>query len=418
MIGRIVRLLFFLALLVPFAGAFAAYLAIDGRPAIDRAAEFTPDNIERAKRILDEHDPRKRRGSRERVITVTAAEVDLAANYLLNRYAEGSGRVELANGRAHVAASLPMPAVPFAAYVNLDATLREGAPFPEVERLRVGSLPLPSWLVTRVVDAVLGRTLSDGDRQFFRTVVKGVTLDERQVALTYEARGEVFERLQDVLVTPEEQERLHAYHTRLVTTTESLPGPNASLVELMSPLFALAVERSRTADPIAENRSALVVLSAYANGQPLSRIVPDARAWPRARGLRLSLAGRGDFALHYIISAAIAASAGGPLADVVGLWKEISDSRGGSGFSFNDLAADRAGSRLGELAETPASARRLQARLARPLTDRDVIPETRDLPEFMSAREFETRYGGVGGPEYNRMLAEINRRVAALPALQ
>ena len=38
------------------------------------------------------------------------------------------------------------------------------------------------------------------------------------------------------------------------------------------------------------------------------------------------------------------------LSDVIGLYKEIEDSRGGSGFSFNDIAADRAGTRFGEKA--------------------------------------------------------------------
>lgn len=46
----------------------------------------------------------------------------------------------------------------------------------------------------------------------------------------------------------------------------------------------------------------------------------------------------------------LAAYAGTPLADVVGLFKEMEDSRGGSGLSFNDIAADRAGTRMGELA--------------------------------------------------------------------
>ena len=50
---------------------------------------------------------------------------------------------------------------------------------------------------------------------------------------------------------------------------------------------------------------------------------------------------------HLLISAARAAEGGGPLSDAIGVYKEVSDSRGGSGFSFNDLAADRAGTRLG-----------------------------------------------------------------------
>ena len=41
------------------------------------------------------------------------------------------------------------------------------------------------------------------------------------------------------------------------------------------------------------------------------------------------------------LSAAIAAAGGGVLADTIGVFKELDDSRGGSGFSFIDLLADR-----------------------------------------------------------------------------
>ena len=33
--------------------------------------------------------------------------------------------------------------------------------------------------------------------------------------------------------------------------------------------------------------------------------------------------------------------------DAIGVYKEVRDSRGGSGFSFNDMAANRAGTRFG-----------------------------------------------------------------------
>ena len=115
-----------------------------------------------------------------------------------------------------------------------------------------------------------------------------------------------------------------------------------------------------------------------------------------------------------MISAALAANTGGPFADSVGIYKEVSDSRGGSGFSFNDIAADRAGSRLGELAERRETARRLQERLAGPLKERDVMPATSDLPEFMPEPEFKRRFGGIGEPAYARMMAEIEKRIAEL----
>ena len=42
------------------------------------------------------------------------------------------------------------------------------------------------------------------------------------------------------------------------------------------------------------------------------------------------------------------------------------------------------------------------------------MPYTADLPESMPQAEFARRFGGVGGRGYERMMQEIDRRVAAL----
>ena len=117
----------------------------------------------------------------------------------------------------------------------------------------------------------------------------------------------------------------------------------------------------------------------------------------------VTLAGRSDFPQHFTISAVLAATAGSPLSDAVGLYKEVDDSRGGSGFSFNDIAADRAGTRFGELATaTESGAARLYKFKARGLQETDLFPEVKDLPEFMPEPEFKRRYGGIGQPAYAR----------------
>jgi hypothetical protein len=54
----------------------------------------------------------------------------------------------------------------------------------------------------------------------------------------------------------------------------------------------------------------------------------------------LRLRGRLDFPQHLLISAALAAEGGGPLADAIGLYKEVADARHGSGFSFNDIVIE------------------------------------------------------------------------------
>lgn len=130
----------------------------------------------------------------------------------------------------------------------------------------------------------------------------------------------------------------------------------------------------------------------------------------------VTLGGRSDFSQHFTVSAALASTAGSPLSDVIGVYKEIEDSHGGSGFSFNDIAADRAVTRFGELATASYSgAQKVQRQLAASLRESDIMPEVSDLPEYLQKTEFNRRYGGVGSPAYIKVTNEIERRITALP---
>jgi uncharacterized protein YfiM (DUF2279 family) len=180
------------------------------------------------------------------------------------------------------------------------------------------------------------------------------------------------------------------------------------LERLLGPLLQLARERAAQGDAALEHRAMVVVLAFYVNGKGLAALVPSARSWPVPARRVVTLAGRTDFPQHFTISAALTATAGSPLSDAVGLYKEVDDARRGSGFSFNDIAADRAGTRFGALAVADPV-------LARGLREADLIPDVRDLPEFMAEPEFLRRFGGVGAPPYRRMMADIEQRIAALP---
>jgi hypothetical protein len=130
------------------------------------------------------------------------------------------------------------------------------------------------------------------------------------------------------------------------SAVERLPA-TASLADLLPPLFQIAATRPADRVP-AENRAALLAVALYVNGEDPARVIPEGRDWRRPAWRRLSLGGRRDHAQHFTISAAIAAAAGAPIAHVIGIYKEMDDARRGGGFSFSDLAADRAGTTFGQ----------------------------------------------------------------------
>lgn len=223
---------------------------------------------------------------------------------------------------------------------------------------------------------------------------------------------------QTLAMSKADVERLRAYHERIVKAVVEIPL-QASLAELVRPVMQLADARATAATAAAENRAAILAIAFYANGKSLAAIVPEARDWPRAEWRRLRLHTRGDLMQHFTISAAVAAAAGAPIAHAIGLYKEIEDARRGGGFSFSDLTADRAGTTFGLVATQSAeSARRLLARIRPGLTEADMMPAITGLPPDLRQADFNKQYRGAGAAEYRRLVAEIDRRIAALPLFQ
>jgi hypothetical protein len=406
--------LFLLALIgLPAAALLAVWLCFQDAPLIEGKAEISPADIERAKSILSRHDPRKAKPGTLRTIVATQQDLDLVLNYTATRVRRGAARVVLQPGLAMVQASLEAPANPLGRWINVDAALRETGALPEFDRLRIGRLPVPAFLADFALARLAARLNETGEGKLAHDVVKSVKLLPGQVQVVYEWRADIPDRVRAAVLSPADVERFRAYSERLADVIDGAgSGASVSMVGIMPPLFALAKERSADGDRARENRAAIVTLAFYANGRGLAAIIPAAKAWRRPAPRSVTLGGRSDFSKHYLISAAIAAEAGSPLADAIGLYKEVEDARGGSGFSFNDIAADRAGTRFGRLAvESP---RKLQDAIAAGVKERDIMPEVADLPEFLSEAEFRRRFGGIGAPAYQKMMAEIERRVGAV----
>jgi len=131
--------------------------------------------------------------------------------------------------------------------------------------------------------------------------------------------------------------------------------------------------------------------------------------------VRWTLAGRNDLAQHFAISSAIAVAGGSVLADAIGAYKELDDSRGGSGFSFADLLADRAGVELAEAA-TGSAAQSVQRLMAKDgLQESDFMPSLDNLPEGLMEMQFRQGFGDLDDARYGDVKREINTRLALLP---
>jgi hypothetical protein len=139
---------------------------------------------------------------------------------------------------------------------------------------------------------------------------------------------------------------------------------------------------------------------------------------PQEREIRLSLLGnptmlgRRDLAQHFFVSAHLAATLGDAAADTAGLAKELLDANGGSGFSFADLAADRAGRRF---ASGVRSKQLSLAMLSQSFLVPAFIPSIKDLPEGLTAADLAQQFGDKDDDRFLKQVLEIDQRILNLP---
>jgi hypothetical protein len=185
----------------------------------------------------------------------------------------------------------------------------------------------------------------------------------------------------------------------------------------MRAMFRLAGKVAPERSPRFQNRAALLA-GGIAIGHPdLARLAgqrldADVRNRLRAQPT-VRLRDRHDLARHFWISAALVAVSESRISSMLGLSKEETDSaEGGSGFSFPDLAADKAGVRFAEVAlADPPAAEALQASVAGDWAIDDLVPVVKDLPEGISQGELEAVYGGTEGDRFNEVVDIIDRRL-------
>lgn len=415
------RLLKYLAALTALLACLLPLVFVAGglqaEPLVPLGESLAPADIARAQTLIRDYVSEAKGARKLRSLEVPERDLALVLDYLVRQRLPGSATVNLHEGSVSVLLTVQAPQNPLGRYFNLRLDLAQAPNGIDVTGLRFGDLVVPSVLTRRIGWLVDKSLRSNSAFQAMLAGIDGYELTEDRLVVRYQRPLRMTAGGQALPIEQAERARLLAYSARIAATTrkDSVTG-KMPLTDLLGPVFAEARKRTRTKGEAAvENRAALVTLLLYVQRVDVASLLgapPDSRYRGKAR--RLTLRGRVDLAKHFVVSAGIAAGGGSALADAAGLFKELDDSRGGSGFSFTDLAADRAGVRFAETA-TGSDAMRIQGMLAEHPTESLFMPEVQDLPEFLPEEEFLQRFGGVGAPGYKQVETDIERRIAALP---
>ena len=412
----------FLLLLLGVLTVFA--LCIESSPLVAEQAQLSLANTARVKQILRQHRPGNLRSGETKTITLSEKELNLLASHLTGRLNSVGAVLKIKEGLLALKTTWDISAfLPYkkqaAGYLNIEAVVGSSAGDSvikglNIHSLRVGQVSFPTSLIPPLVKFTTERiaavpALHDGGE-----IIRALDIRAEAVTLTYRWRADLIEKIRGRLITADERQALAVYNQFLVSEVVR-QGRGLTFTRLLEATFRFARLRSKDSDPIAENKAAIIVLAAYANGGGLSTLVPEARDWPKPRRAKLRLHGRRDLVQHFMTSAALAVVSGSATANSIGLYKEIEDAKVGSGFSFKDLAADLAGARFAEVALTSRhTARQLQEALVTGQGNSLLLPSLQGLPENLKQAHFRRDYGEISDLRYRRVVLDIETRINAL----
>ena len=128
-----------------------------------------------------------------------------------------------------------------------------------------------------------------------------------------------------------------------------------------------------------------------------------------------TMRGRRDLTRHFFVSALSVVIHGNRATRGAGIAKELFDAQGGSGFSFVDMAANRAGIAF---AMAVLGKRLSLAEVAADFRVEAFLPPLDGLTEGLTMGQLMRDYGGFGDSRFAAELTRIDQRVLALPVYQ
>jgi hypothetical protein len=415
-IGRLLRVLLVAALLVGGAAAAALLAAVERAPRVESAP--APDG-EAAIRALELY-----RSAREMVYG-DGGELEITETELNDGFAAASrmwrgvaGRVLVDEDGVWATASLPIPRT--ALWLNAQGGVRAGEDGLALAGVRIGRLDLPDWAVGPLSRIALDLLLGERAGTALFAAIEEVETSPpvARVALAPVDQGDVAigDGIRRLLSAQAGATDAEAINARIAAIDGAVADGDLPKSGSFAPYLDMVLAEAGAADdPQAEFRTMLYALALYCGDVRFAQAIgverPDRDAW-RASCKKATLSGRRDSRMHFVITAALAAALSPDGARGIGELKELHDSRLTSGFDFTDIAANHAGA-----AYAITALRRMEEGAPPPRirSEGAVMPEIEDLPRRLDDEAFRDQFGDVASPEYEAMLAEIERRIESLP---
>lgn len=431
----LVRLLQPLLVLVVSAPLVLVILSVETEPTVSNNALFTRAELSQIEQLLLDGAPQSPQNMSLQRLQLNADELNLLLRYsigVMNLSPRWATQLVLNANTLTSALTVNLGRGPMPLFLNLGAVFTGSGNLLKLESLQIGKLNVPEaflrYALTRIRASLESSNVAYQDFNLLLASVQRVTVlpDHIDIELVWDPAliSNISNHAQQLFISDQDRHRIVGYYRQIGEIAAAIPSDlrAVSLNEFLVPLFTAAVEKSRGGnDPVAENRTLFQALAIYINDENIEQLIGAelAESLPQPKLIEVRLRRRQDLARHLVAMAAITASAGADLAQMLATTKEAYDARYRSGFSFSDLTANTVGVTMADHSTRDArTARLMQERLANLQDEADYMPPVGNNRDGLSESDFNAIYRNRSSEEYRQRLSEIQELINARPLFQ
>jgi hypothetical protein len=371
-------------------------------------------------------------------ISINQQEANGLTALLHRAFPKVNADVRLSKYGAAVEASLELPLPSFIKYLNVNAYISPSSKGLLLDEVSIGGLKVSGEffisLVRFAADNFLKEQLLDNALAMITAIdineerlIAHLSIDKDLLAMKKDDKSFLL-KMRDDLALFGNVETISFYYQTL-SEFAAQQDKHSSIAVFIRHLFDLAKTRSSISQEylaVKENQAAITALIIYFGADRFELMVGDVIIREKEQLVirnrlrkHVSLQNRPDLQKHFIYSMALQLFSSHGASDAIGEFKEFLDTnKGGSGFSFADLQADRAGTRLAMIVtKSEQNAKRAQQLLAK-VTDAELLPSIEGLHEGLNEDSFEKKFKDVLSKDYQQTLTEIDNRLKTLPVYQ
>ncbi len=316
-------------------------------------------------------------------------------------------------------------------YINAYCSMSQQDSKFSVEHCKLGSIPIPQFIAEPLLFGALKHYLPNDSAQLAQHLFEQFSIQPNALALSASRPPLLITKVRESFNSIKQQATDFAVGSKFNTDKFyeyiSVLENNKNNSNQLAYFIGLLFEKARSnmiAQPslsaVRENRHALWALATYFGNRRFAKIAGLSMPSTIKPNQTPVLRTRQDLSLHFLYSAILEQLGGKQIGLNIGEIKELYDANeGGSGYSFADLAADKAGLSFSQfVVYSEQKARQAQQMLAGIKEEAVFFPQINKLPEGLSATQFQQELGNKHSAQYKVLERIIDNRITELPLYQ